>query len=73
MPRGSNVFRSVAIEVVAFPPVSTSKWKKDNLDNNIKKIREIFLKELGQDKSNGKEGKKTTRVKMNGQKAKTKT
>jgi len=35
MPRGSNVFRSVAIEVVALPPVSTKRWKKETMDKNI--------------------------------------
>jgi putative phosphoserine phosphatase/1-acylglycerol-3-phosphate O-acyltransferase len=49
MPRGTNVFRSVAIEVIVYPPMSTRRWKKENLNKNITKIRRIFLKELGQE------------------------
>ncbi|MEM8583179.1 MAG: HAD-IB family hydrolase [Bacteroidota bacterium] len=50
MPRGSSIFRSVAIEVIALPPISTSRWKKENLNKQIDKIRKLYLKELGQDK-----------------------
>ncbi|MEM6397570.1 MAG: HAD-IB family hydrolase [Bacteroidota bacterium] len=58
MPRGSSLFRSVAIEVIALPPISTKRWKKENLDKQIEKIRGLYLEELGQDtarkaKSNG--------------------
>ncbi|MEL7250033.1 MAG: HAD-IB family hydrolase [Bacteroidota bacterium] len=48
MPQGSSLFRSVAIEVVAFPPISTKRWKKETLNRQIDKIRGLFLKELGQ-------------------------
>lgn len=51
MPRGTNVLRSVAIEVVAFPPISTKRWKKEGLDEHIAKIRAIYLKELGQEEA----------------------
>lgn len=56
MPRGTSVFRSVAIEVIALPPIPTNRWKKERLDFHIEKVRNLFLKELGQDgnaKSNG--------------------
>lgn len=49
MPRGTNVLRSVAIEVVAFPPISTKRWKKEKLNEHIAKVRSIYLKELGQE------------------------
>ncbi|MEL6670047.1 MAG: HAD-IB family hydrolase, partial [Bacteroidota bacterium] len=49
MPRGSSVFRSVAVEVIALPPISTNRWKKENLNRQIKKIRSLYLKELGQE------------------------
>ena len=63
MPRGSNVFRAVAIEVIVHKPISTRRWKKETLDNHISKVRNIFLKELGQadevdPKSNGKPKRK---------------
>lgn len=49
MPRGTNILRSVAIEVVAFPPISTKRWKKEHLNEQVAKIRNIYLKELGQE------------------------
>ncbi len=49
MPRGTNILRSVAIEVVAFPPISTKRWKKEKLNDHIEKVRSIYLKELGQE------------------------
>ncbi len=61
MPRGTNFFRSAAIEVKVLPPISTSRWKKEHLDQKVHKIRNMFLKELGQEevkytksRSNGK-------------------
>jgi len=48
MPKGSSVFRQVAIEVKVLPPVPTSRWRKTSLEKNIEKIRKEFLKELGQ-------------------------
>lgn len=63
MPKGASVFRSVAIEVIALRPISTRQWKKENLNQNIAKIRGMFLKELGQESSNGvpKNGKPQNR------------
>ncbi len=48
MPRGTNVFRPSAIDVVVYPPVSTKKWTKDNMDKHIQNLRKIYLTELGQ-------------------------
>jgi len=49
MPRGSNIFRPAAIEVIALKPISTKRWKKERLGFQIKKIRKMYLKELGQE------------------------
>lgn len=48
MPRGSNVFRPTAVEVVVLPGISTKDWKREELDENIANIRQLFLEELGQ-------------------------
>lgn len=53
MPLGTNVFRPAAIEVIALRPISTKNWKKEQLNENIAKIRAMFLKELRQDGANG--------------------
>ncbi len=48
MPRGSNVFRPTAVEVNVLPPVETKKWKREDLDENVKEVRDLFLDVLGQ-------------------------
>ena len=54
MPKGAAVFRPAVVEIVVLPPVPTKRWKKENLNANIAKIRSKYLKELGQEeKLNG--------------------
>ncbi len=48
MPRGSSVIRPAVVEVVVLKPIPTKKWKLEDLDINIKKVRNKFLKELDQ-------------------------
>ena len=48
MPRGSNIFKPTMVEVVVLPPIPTSDWKLEDLDQNIADVRALFLKELGQ-------------------------
>ncbi|HKK75663.1 MAG TPA: HAD-IB family hydrolase [Saprospiraceae bacterium] len=48
MPRGSNVFRPTAVEVVVLPGIPTEDWKREELNENIAKVRQLFLDELGQ-------------------------
>lgn len=66
MPRGSNVFRPAAVKVNILPPISVDGWNKKNLNNNINKVRNLFLKELGQ----LEETKTTPKTKQNGTKTK---
>ena len=48
MPRGSNVFRPTAIEVIVKEAISVTDWNKEDLNEKIQEVREMFLKELGQ-------------------------
>lgn len=48
MPRGSNVIRPAVVEVNVLKPIKTKKWKIEDMDKNIEKIRNKYLKELGQ-------------------------
>ena len=49
MPRGSNIFKPSAIEVVVLPPISTEDWTAEFLSEHIAEVRGLFLKELGQE------------------------
>ncbi|MEL6988141.1 MAG: HAD-IB family hydrolase, partial [Bacteroidota bacterium] len=48
MPRGSSVIRPAIVEVKVLSAIPTKNWKRKDLDKNIKKIRDRYLKELGQ-------------------------
>jgi putative phosphoserine phosphatase / 1-acylglycerol-3-phosphate O-acyltransferase len=48
MPRGSNIFRPALVEIVVLPPVPTTDWNTENLEQNIASVRQMFLQELGQ-------------------------
>lgn len=48
MPRGSMIIRPSTIQVTVLPPIPTTDWNRENLDENIEKVRAMFLKELGQ-------------------------
>lgn len=48
MPKGSNLLKPTLIEVVVLEPIATDKWTLKNMDTNIKKVRNLYLKELGQ-------------------------
>jgi putative phosphoserine phosphatase / 1-acylglycerol-3-phosphate O-acyltransferase len=49
MPRGSNIFKPSAIEVVVLPPISTEDWTAEYLSEHVADVRALFLKELGQE------------------------
>jgi putative phosphoserine phosphatase/1-acylglycerol-3-phosphate O-acyltransferase len=48
MPRGTNVFRPGAVEVVVLPPVPTSDWQKETINEHIAEVRAMYLRELNQ-------------------------
>jgi putative phosphoserine phosphatase/1-acylglycerol-3-phosphate O-acyltransferase len=48
MPKGSMFIRPSTIYVTVLPPISTEHWTKENLDQRIEEVRNLFLNELGQ-------------------------
>ena len=47
-PKGDFVFRPATVEVDVLPPVDTSAWRKETIDEHVKEVREMFLVALGQ-------------------------
>ncbi|NIB41671.1 HAD-IB family hydrolase [Pseudomaricurvus alkylphenolicus] len=47
-PKGDWVFRSGTVEVDVLPPVDTSKWTVENIDQHVTDVRNMFLETLGQ-------------------------
>ena len=49
MPRGSSLIKPSIVEVVVLPPIPTTDWTKSTMNQHINRIRNLYLKELGQD------------------------
>lgn len=47
-PKGDFVFRSATVEVDVLPPVDTSGWRRETVEEHVEEVREMFLEHLGQ-------------------------
>jgi putative phosphoserine phosphatase/1-acylglycerol-3-phosphate O-acyltransferase len=47
-PKGDFVFRSATVEVDVLPPVDTSEWRSETMDEHVAGVRGLFLDALGQ-------------------------
>ncbi len=48
-PKGDFVFRQATVEVDVLPPVDTSRWRRETIEEHVAEIRGMFLRTLGQD------------------------
>ena len=48
-PKGDFVYRKATVEVEVLPPIETSDWRKETINDHIAMVRGQFLKALGQD------------------------
>ncbi len=48
-PKGDFVFRAATVEVEVLPPVDTSEWSPDTVNEHVTSVRNMFLKVLGQE------------------------
>ncbi len=48
LPRNAVVVRPATVEAVVLPPVETAGWKREDLDEEIRAIRESYLEVLGE-------------------------
>jgi len=47
-PKGDFVYRPATVEVEVLPPVDTSDWRPETIDEHVREVRNMFLKTLGQ-------------------------
>jgi putative phosphoserine phosphatase/1-acylglycerol-3-phosphate O-acyltransferase len=52
-PKGDFVFRAATVEVEVLPPVDTSEWTPETINDHVAEVRDMFLAVLGQDDSTG--------------------
>jgi putative phosphoserine phosphatase/1-acylglycerol-3-phosphate O-acyltransferase len=48
-PKGDFVFRPATVEVDVLPPVDTSEWSSDTIDEHVADVRGLFIKLLRQE------------------------
>ncbi len=48
MPKSGVIIRPASIDVTVLPPVDTTDWTKETIDQHIDDIRQMYLKILGQ-------------------------
>jgi putative phosphoserine phosphatase/1-acylglycerol-3-phosphate O-acyltransferase len=46
--KGDFVFRPATVEVDVLPPVDTSDWSPETIDEHVREVRNMFLRTLGQ-------------------------
>lgn len=47
-PKGDFVFRPATVDVEVLPPVATSDWRRETIDEHVREVRNLFLRTLGQ-------------------------
>ena len=47
-PKNDFVMRAATVKVDVLPPVDTSKWRVDTIDDHVADVRKLYLKALGQ-------------------------
>ncbi len=47
-PKGDFVFRAATVEVEVLPPVDTSAWRVETIDEHVREVRNMFARVLGQ-------------------------
>ncbi|WP_116368846.1 HAD-IB family hydrolase [Parahaliea mediterranea] len=47
-PKGDFVFRSATVDVEVLPPVDTSEWRREDIDEHVRDVRNRFLAALQQ-------------------------
>jgi len=48
-PKGDFVFRPATVEVDVLPPVDTSQWSAESIDQHVAEVRDMFKHVLGQE------------------------
>jgi len=49
-PKGDFVFRPATVEVDVLPPVDTSNWREETVEEHVAEIRRLFQSALGQER-----------------------
>ena len=62
-PKGDFVFRPATVDVEVLPPVDTSNWQTETLDDHVREVRNMFLRALGQPEERAAKTRKVGSIK----------
>ena len=48
-PKGDFLYHPGTVQVEVLPPIDTSKWSVETIDEHVADVRQIYLEALGQD------------------------
>jgi putative phosphoserine phosphatase/1-acylglycerol-3-phosphate O-acyltransferase len=68
-PKGDFVYRSATVDVEVLPPVDTSDWSTDTINDHVREVRNMFLRTLGQPEDDTVSKEKPAAKKSTGKKA----
>ena len=57
-PKGDFVFRPATVDVDVLPPVDTSHWRVETIDEHVREVRNMFARVLGQPEDKPPKSKK---------------
>ena len=62
-PKGDFVLRAATVEVEVLPPVDTSAWRAETIDEHVRDVRNMFARVLGQPEDKPRKAKKKSQGK----------
>ncbi len=62
-PKGDFVFRAAMVDVEILPPVDTSGWQVETMDEHVAEVRAMFLQAMGQNERVASSAKTSTKAK----------
>lgn len=62
-PKGDFVFRAATVEVEVLPPVDTSAWRVETIDEHVREVRDMFAHVLGQPEKSVRKPQTKTKAK----------
>ncbi|MFK8049975.1 MAG: HAD-IB family hydrolase [Halioglobus sp.] len=68
-PKGDFVYRAATVDVEVLPPIDTSNWSADTINEHVQDVRNMFLRTLGQPEVGVVKEKKKSKTKESTEKA----
>jgi putative phosphoserine phosphatase/1-acylglycerol-3-phosphate O-acyltransferase len=68
-PKGDFVFRAATVDVEILPPIDTSGWRAETVEDHVREVRNLFARALGQPEEKAPPRKRATKAAASRKKA----